>query len=45
MDGVIIKQLEEYIGMMEMFKKCFKEIFVIQDLFVFVVNEVYMIGE
>lgn len=26
MDGVITKQSEEYIGMMEMLKKCSKEI-------------------
>ena len=45
MDGVITKQSEEYIGMMEMLKKCSKEIFAIQDLPVPVANEVYMTGE
>ena len=30
MDGVITKQSEEYIRMMEMLKKCSKEIFAIQ---------------
>ena len=44
MDGVITKQSEEYIGMMEMLKKCSKEIFAIQDLPVPVANEVYMTG-
>ncbi|WP_044467486.1 helix-turn-helix domain-containing protein, partial [Bacteroides uniformis] len=45
MDGVITKQSEEYIRMMEMLKKCSKEIFAIQDLPVPVANEVYMTGE
>ena len=46
MDGVITKQSgREYIGMMEMLKKCSKEIFAIQDLPVPVANEVYMTGE
>ena len=45
MDGVITKQSEEYIMMMEMLKKCSKEIFAIQDLTVPIANEVYMTGE
>ena len=45
MDGVITKQSEEYIMMMEMLKKCSKEIFAIQDLPVPIANEVYMTGE
>ena len=45
MDGVITKQSEEYIRMMEILKKCSKEIFAIQDLPVPIANEVYMTGE